>query len=224
MENNRLFGGLSAARLTATIFGVLGGFGGLIHGIGESLQGNVAPGSIYFESWSQGPIYDHMGGDPAISLVPNLLITGILAIVVSLIVMVWSAAFVGRKRGGLVLIGLMIVQLLVGGGVGPIVVGVLAGVAGLGIDAPHAFWRERLSSPVRRALAALWPWLFAISLISGLLLFVVTLILVFVFHTGTSDFYFGIFQLTAVSLLLSVIAGPAYDAGRGEEEVVGAVG
>lgn len=224
MEDNRLFGNLSAARLTATIFGVLGGFGGLIHGIGETLQGNVAPGGIFFESWSRGPIYDHMGGDPAMSLVPNLLITGILAIVVSLVVMIWSAAFVGRKRGGLVLIGLMIVLLLVGGGVGPIVVGVLAGVAGLGIDAPHTFWRERLSSPVRRTLAALWPWLFAVSLISGLTLFVVALILMAVFDVGNSDQYFGLFQLTFVALLLSVIAGPAYDAGRGEEGMVGAVG
>jgi len=224
MENNRLFGGVSAARLTATIFGVLGGFGGLIHGIGESLQGNVAPGSMFFESWAWGPIYNHMGGDPAMSLVPNLLVTGILAIVVSLVVMVWSAAFVGRKRGGLILIGLMIVQLLVGGGVGPIVVGVLAGVAGLGIDAPHTFWRERLSSPVRRALAALWPWLFTISLLSGLLLFVVALILMSVFDFGTSDFYYNVFQLTVFSLLLSVIAGAAYDAGCGEEGVAGAVG
>jgi hypothetical protein len=224
MENNRLFGSLSAARLTATIFGVLGGFGGLLHGIGETLQGNVAPGGLFFESWVWGPIYDHMGGDPAMSLVPNLLITGILAIVVSLAVMVWSAAFVGRRRGGLVLIGLMIVLLLVGGGVGPIVVGVLAGVAGLGIDAPHTFWRERLSSPVRRALAVLWPLLFAISLLSGLILFVVALILMAVFDLGTSDFYFGVFQITAFALLLSVIAGPAYDAGRGEEGMVGAVG
>jgi hypothetical protein len=224
MENNRLFGDLSAARLTATIFGVLGGFGGLLHGIGESLQGNVAPGGLFFESWAWGPIYDHMGGDPAMSLVPNLLITGILAIAVSLAVMVWSAAFVGRVRGGLVLIGLMIVLLLVGGGVGPILVGVLAGVAGLGIDAPHTFWRERLASPIRRALAALWPWLFAVSLISGLTLFVVALILMAVFDVGNSDQYFSLFQLTAFSLLLSVIAGPAYDAGRGEEGVVEAAG
>jgi hypothetical protein len=203
---------------------VLGGFGGLIHGIGESLQGNVAPDSMFFESWTQGPIYDHMGGDPAMSLIPNLLLTGILAIVVALIAMVWSAAFVQRKRGGLVLIVLMIVLLLVGGGVGPIVVGVLAGVAGLGIDTPHTFWRERLASPVRRGLAALWPLLFAISLLSGLMLFVVALILMAVFDLGTSDFYFGVFQITAFALLLSVIAGPAYDAGRGEEGMVGAVG
>jgi hypothetical protein len=138
--------------------------------------------------------------------------------------MVWSAAFVGRKRGGLVLIGLMTVLLLIGGGVGPILIGVLAGVAGGMIDAPLTWWRERAPHALRRALSALWPWLFAISLISGLLLFVVALILMGVFDFGDSDFYFGIFQFTFVALLLSVIAGAAHDAERAERSAVGVMG
>jgi hypothetical protein len=221
MEGKNGISGFSAARLTASIFGVLGGIGGLTHGIGESLQGSVAPGGLYFPSWAQGPIADHMNGDPALSLIPNLLVTGILAIIVSLAVVVWSAAFVQRRRGGLVLIGLMIVLLLVGGGVGPIVVGVLAGVAGLGIHAPHTGWRKRPGS-VRRVLAMIWPLVFGISLLSGLLLFLGSIVLMFVFDVGNSDFYFGLFQLTAVALLLSVICGAAYDAERLERGAVGA--
>lgn len=37
---------VSAARAVASICGVLAGFGGLIHGIGEVLQGSVKPEGI----------------------------------------------------------------------------------------------------------------------------------------------------------------------------------
>ncbi|KUK27634.1 MAG: Uncharacterized protein XD60_0050 [Acetothermia bacterium 64_32] len=66
------------------------------------------------------------------TIVPNLLVTGVLTIIVSLAVIVWSVAFVQRKRGGLILILLSTAMLLVGGGFGPPIMGILAGVAGLG--------------------------------------------------------------------------------------------
>jgi len=52
----------NAARIVASIFGVLAGLGGLTHGIGEVLQGNVAPSGIVINSWTQGPIATNMGG------------------------------------------------------------------------------------------------------------------------------------------------------------------
>ncbi|HAF70118.1 TPA: hypothetical protein DCL37_01955 [Candidatus Acetothermia bacterium] len=123
---------ISAARIVASIFGVLAGLGGLTHGIGEALQGNVAPEGIVINSWTQGPIATNMGGEPGMTIVPNLLVTGVLTIIVSLAVIVWSVAFVQRKRGGLILILLSTAMLLVGGGFGPPIMGILAGVAGLG--------------------------------------------------------------------------------------------
>ena len=84
--------GVSAARTVASVWGVLAGFGGLIHGIGEILQGSVKPEGIIIDSWTQGPIATHMGGEPGMTIVPNLLITGILTVVVSLIVVGWAAA------------------------------------------------------------------------------------------------------------------------------------
>jgi len=65
------------------------------------------------------------------TIVPNLLITGILCIVVSLAVVAWAAALVQRSRGGLVLILLSVAMLLVGGGFAPPLMGLLAGVAGI---------------------------------------------------------------------------------------------
>jgi hypothetical protein len=78
----------SAARASTVIFGILAGLGGLTHGIGEVLQGNIRPEGIIINSWTQGPIATNMGGEPAMTVVPNLLITGILTILVSLAVVV----------------------------------------------------------------------------------------------------------------------------------------
>ena len=64
------------------------------------------------------------------TLVQNFLITGIFAILVSLVVIAWSAMFIQRKNGGLTLILLSILMLLVGGGFIPPLFGIIAGVIG----------------------------------------------------------------------------------------------
>ena len=53
MEDKTAF---SAAKGTALAFGILAGLGGLTHGIGEVLQGDVKPDGIIINSWTQGPI------------------------------------------------------------------------------------------------------------------------------------------------------------------------
>ena len=97
MEKGVSLSNIHASRLAAITFGILAGLGGMWHGIGEILQGNVAPDGIIINSWTQGPIATNMGGEPGMTIVPNLLITGILCIVVSLAVIVWAAVFVQRR-------------------------------------------------------------------------------------------------------------------------------
>jgi hypothetical protein len=48
-------------------------------------------------------VFDILAGEPAMTIVPGLLATEILAIVVSLIFLMWATAFVRRKHGALVL-------------------------------------------------------------------------------------------------------------------------
>src|SRR5512139_783205 len=102
MDANNRFSTFSATGATASIFGALAGLGGLNHGIGEALQGNVASGGIIVNSWTVGPIATNMGGEPAMTLAPSLLVAGILTIVVSLAVMAWAVAGVGGRHGGLI--------------------------------------------------------------------------------------------------------------------------
>lgn len=203
-----------ALRIVASVFGVLAGIGGITHGVGETLQGNVAPDGLFFDSWTDGPIAFQMGGDPAISLIPNLLVTGVLALVVSVALIVWAVAFVQRPRGGWILVLLSIVLLLVGGGIGSPVVGVLAGVAGLGIDAPLAWWRSRLPDGVLRLLGTLWPWVFGVTLLNGVFLFVGAIILVYSIDVNNPDLFLNSFYFAVVSLLVTLLTGVAYDSQR----------
>lgn len=217
MEGKNALTTFSAAKVTASIFGVLAGLGGLTHGIGEVLQGNVAPDGIWIYSWTQGPIATNMGGEPGITIVPNLLVTGILTIIVSLIIIIWAAVSVQRKNGGRILLLLSVIMLLVGGGVGPPIIGILAGVVGLGINAKLKWWRKHLSVTLRHLLATLWPWIFAIGVINGLFLVIGSVILVYFFDLNNPDLFTNSFFFAVISLLLMIFTGRAYDIQRNHE-------
>jgi len=116
---------MNKLKVAASALGIFAGLGGPVHGPGEILQGNVAPSNIVFEAW---PGFTALSGEPAMTIIPNLLVTGILAIIVGVLLSVWSAKFVSRKHSGLVMILLSIVLLLVGGGLIPPLFGIAAGV------------------------------------------------------------------------------------------------
>ena len=118
---------LSKTRISSLAIGVFGGLGGASHGPGEMLQGNIAPDGLVIEAWPELAV---LAGEPAMTIIPSFLITGVLTLIVGLIVAVWAAKFVQKKNGGLVLILLSIIMLLVGGGLFPPLFGVAAGIIG----------------------------------------------------------------------------------------------
>ena len=200
-----------AASFAATSFGFLAGVGGVTHGIGEILQGNLRPDGIIINSWTQGPIAETMGGEPGMTLVPNLFLTGVLCVAISLVLMIWALVFVRGKRGGAIQILLSIGMLLVGGGFGPPLIGILSGIAGIGIQAPQRRLRAQLSGRPGRWLAALWPLVFGISLLNAIFLFIGSTILVYLFQVDNQALFLNSFYFAIVSVLLTLITGRAYD-------------
>jgi hypothetical protein len=211
MEGRNPKTGNTAATLTASVFGVLAGIGGITHAIGEIRQGNVAPTGLIINSWAEGPIATNMGGEPGMTIIPNLLITGILDLIISLAIVVWAAAFMNKRNGGWILILLSTGMLLVGGGFGPPIMGILAGVAGLGVHAPLIKWWTHLPMNLIRFLAMLWPWIFAISLLNGVFLVIGSVALVYFTGLNNADLFVNSFFLAVLSLLLMIITGRAYD-------------
>jgi hypothetical protein len=71
---------------------------GLEEGLVEILQGSAAPSDPAVDAI--GPLrrlWGH-GTEPALTLIPNLLVTGIVATLVSLLVVVWAASLRIEKR------------------------------------------------------------------------------------------------------------------------------
>jgi len=119
---------VGATRAAASTIGVVAGLIGLYHGYNETLQGNSTPSGIVINAI--GPPCQGNACFPAMTVIPNFFVTGVLAIVFALIVLAWAALLVQRKKGGVVLILLSIILLLVGGGFLPPALGIIAGVIG----------------------------------------------------------------------------------------------
>lgn len=127
---------MNTTRVTVSTFGTLAGLEGIEHGIGEVLQSNSAPEALVILSWPGLEAFRILAGEPAMTIVPNLLATGIVAIAVSLVFLVWVTVFVQRRHGGLILVLLSVAMLLLGGGFGPPILGVIVGLAATRINAP----------------------------------------------------------------------------------------
>ena len=85
----------------ATILGIFAGVAGASHGPGEILQGDIAPSGIIIEAW---PSLTLLSGEPAMTLIPNFRVSGILTVFSGLAVTIWAATRIRSKNGGLVLI------------------------------------------------------------------------------------------------------------------------
>ncbi len=150
----------SASRITSALLGMYAGLLGAVHGYFEIRQGNIAPDGVMINAIGppcQPEAVAH-ACFPAMTLIPNFLITGMFAVIVGLTVAAWAVAFVQRKRGGLVLMALAVMLLLVGGGFIPMFIGLMASFAGSRINAPLSQWPARRSKTSARFLAKLWPW------------------------------------------------------------------
>ena len=142
-------------RMTASFLGIYAGLLGMQHGIFETLQGPRDPGGVMIQAIG-APCQPEMVWHacyPAMTLIPNLLISGIVAIIMGLMLMIWSAAFIQRRNGGWLLTLLSVGMLLVGGGFVPVLIGVIAGLAGSHLHKPA----QPLPAGAK-FLAKLWPW------------------------------------------------------------------
>jgi len=132
----------SAIRIVAIAFGIVVALAGLEHGIGEILQGRVRPPALVFESWPESRFLEVLSGEPAMSVIPNLLVSGILTVIVSLGLLLWSATGLRMVHPGVGLIALSFLLLLVGGGLGPPLMLLIVGLAATRIEHPVSWWRK----------------------------------------------------------------------------------
>jgi hypothetical protein len=159
-------------RATKTIVSSVGlilGLSGISHGIFEVLQGNApTPGLIINAIGPDQIMWEH-GGEGAFTILPTFLLTGILAILSGIAMIIWSLWFIDKKRGPLVFFLLNLMIFLFGGGIAaPILFYPAAGIAATMIHKPLKRWEKILPERVRPKLAKLWPYTLSIAVISML--------------------------------------------------------
>ncbi len=212
---------LPATRVIASTVGVLCGISGLEHGFFEALQGNVTPDSLLISAIGPEQRFWPGGTETALTIVPSFLITGILAMVASLLVIVWSVKFIHRKYGASVFLFLSILQFLVGGGFAQIFLVLLTSAAATQINAPLTWWHH-FPVIIRCILAKLWLWLlviFSISLLGSMIaaIFGYFPIMSELFHLNAdnmTNFLYALGYSMLGLLPLTILAGFSYDSRR----------
>lgn len=138
------------------------------------------------------------------SIIPNLLLTGILSVILGLLILVWSIFFTQRKHGGLDLMLLSVALLLFGGGIFPPLIGLIAGATGTRINKPLP---GQTPGRFLRLVAKLWPW--------PLVVFMVWVLGQFVVGYFFNDFLISVMGfgllLILLTLPLSVYTAYAHD-------------
>jgi len=160
-------------KATTTLFltlGILAGIMGIEHGIGEVLEGYRPTDSVFILSWPNSAFFEIMAGEPAMTIIPNYLVTGLLAIFFSCIFLVVLVKPGLDRRTITILPALLILMLLAGGGFGPPILGIIAVLIALKRNSPLKIW-SKLPSRLHSILGRLWPWSFGLCLIGWLMLF-----------------------------------------------------
>lgn len=183
----------SARYQFVAVMGAWMGAAGIEHGVGEFLQGNVAPDGILIRSWPDAAFFQSLNGEPAMTILPDLQITGLLAIAFSLLFAVWAIFFAQRKHGGLIMMLLTIPMLLFGGGIFPPILGLLIGAAASGSRSPA---RQAPVTGLRRFLGQAWRRILAACCVVWLMLFP---------GTAALSYFFAI-DSVAVTLTVMVTA------------------
>jgi hypothetical protein len=207
-------GRLVTLRVLAAAGGVLAGIGGAVHGVGEVMQGPGWSGSIFFESWTTGPIADNLGGEPGLSLVPDLLVSGLLTLGSAAALAWWSVRHRDHRYAGRVMAALSVLMLLVGGGVGPPTMGLLAALAAGAANCSDHRGPTWAHGRTGALLARSWPALFWLSLTDYVFLALGSLFVGVVLGIDLSWAFVLALLLTLLLMPLATLAGTA-EAARG---------
>ena len=138
-----------ATRIIVATLGVALGIAGMNHGFFEILQGNTPASGLIIQAIGEEHRMWLHGSEEAFTIIPNYLLTGILAMLAGLAVIIWSVGYIHTKHGPTIFILLFVLLFLVGGGIGQIVFFIPTWLASTRINKPLTWWRKVLPEKAR---------------------------------------------------------------------------
>ncbi|MGB0066105.1 MAG: hypothetical protein WBP85_16805 [Terracidiphilus sp.] len=217
LSRNFLPSEINATRFIVATVGVLFALAGIDHGFFETLQGYTpTPGFIIHAIGEHNRMWVY-GTEDALTLIPNFVVSGIVAIGISLLIAVWSVGFVQKKHGSTIFLLLFIFLFLSGGGLAQIVYFTLAWAVSTRINKPLTWLRRSLPARVRVALGMPWLWLLGGFTLPSLMALEIA---IFGYVPGVSDpkqalhICWSLLAVGSVFLLLAIASGFIHDADR----------
>jgi hypothetical protein len=202
-------------RITAATLGIFLGLAGAInHGIFEILQGNSATGGYFIEAIGPAHRFWLHGTEGAITVIPTFLLTGIVVVLVSLAVIVWSLHYISTKHGPTVFLLLMLTLTMVGGGLGHILLFLPTWAYATRISKPLAWWRKVVSTKARAVLAKLWKPALILTALSWSIVMELGIFGCFPWHTDPDailNVTFGFVLLTVLLANTAFVCAFAHD-------------
>lgn len=159
----------TTTRTTTSVFGLVLAIAGFEHGFFEALQGNIATDGLMIQAIGKDMQLWKYGSEEAFTLIPNFLVTGILAMLISVVIMVWSIFLIHQKHAITIFLILFIILTMVGGGMGFTPFYLVVWAYARKIHSPLTWWRKRLTSKAGLWLPRLWPYTLAIATLTLLM-------------------------------------------------------
>jgi hypothetical protein len=202
---------LSGVRFVVASFAILCSVTGVMAGCFEISQGNIETDGFVITTIDP----EHaLAGELtyfAVTVIPNMVLTGIASIIVSAIAVIWAIWFVQRRHGPLVLLGLFVAQTLVGGG-WILDMAIITVILATRIGKPMGWWRLRLSERTRVFLdRLLFPSLVCYAVISSGL---IALTVMIVHDPSWWELLNLLATIMFAPMVLMILGAFAHDAGR----------
>jgi len=151
--------------LTVATFSTLFGFSGLEHGLFELLQGNVRPDGLLISAIGPAQRFWPHGTETAFTIIPNMAVTGCIAMLFSFTVILWSLFGLRKKHAWLPLMALSIMQFLTGGGFAQIFLSVSISLVACRLNMPLPWWKKHISKRILAAIGACWIALYLLFIV-----------------------------------------------------------
>jgi hypothetical protein len=150
----------TATRAVASTLGVLVGLGSIDHGLLEVVQGNRPTSGLLVNALGAGYHWTRwsQGGEGAFTLIPNFLVTGLLATLIGAALILWSLRSLGTIWGPTIFLALSVASFLTGGGVAQLALFTLTWAAATRIRASLAFWNWLLPMALCGFVQGWWRW------------------------------------------------------------------
>jgi hypothetical protein len=180
---------INAIKISIKLICIICGLSGLVHGLFEILQGNqviemhTIAGKQMIYAIGKSNRFWEFGYAPAYTIIPNYLISGIIAMIFSASIIIYAIKFIEYRFTWIVLLLLSILQYISGGGAAQFGCAIIISIYALFINSPLKLLRK-IPNKVRKFISK--PWL--ILLIIFLIVFLHSIITeVFGFLYGVRD-------------------------------------